>query len=592
MRRGGSLRGGMQAKAAARSAAAASNSNTNIQSTALSYNPFESPAASPPASSPRLSSPSTASNPFIVADLESHSGSSSPSGSGSLLGSAFGEPLIDLDASSREQSPVPLHSPEGGGSTGVAPMSAPPSRTPALPPKKSSQTSLASTPFVRPQDMTAEQKEAFKAAARARYEAEERGEVLPASSPSNWASSSPRNEGEPLWKRMADQAELSNGQSANSSPGLSQSAAVTTTASATNPFADSDEDTLGMSPGVSPGGGKWLSNSDVITVESDDSVSLPGDEDDKWAASGSGDGTKKKKFKGAMKGLKSKTGAAAAAAKQKAIAAKESQAVENAKARAAAAKQRAAEKARDAHIKDKAAAGWGKTKSGAAAAAQKTGELKRTATKEVQRRRQGDEGSGGATAGPPKPQPDPPVDPTLQVFGLSVEAAAERSGTRVENVPDVVSACVDSIRERSLKEEGIFRLSGSALTIKSMRQQFDRGECPDVFSAEEHAVTGLLKLFLREIPGSIFGAVAGQVSQDADVSLLAGAVRSMTPAAKATLEYVIRLLVDVAALQEVNKMTVQNICIVFSPTLGCHGSVVSTLIRDVDTIFLDEMIQL
>lgn len=49
--------------------------------------------------------------------------------------------------------------------------------------------------------------------------------------------------------------------------------------------------------------------------------------------------------------------------------------------------------------------------------------------------------------------------------------------------------------------EGIFRLSGSAVLIQEYKQRFDNGE--DVSFENEsdpHAVSGLFKLYFRELP--------------------------------------------------------------------------------------------
>jgi len=53
-----------------------------------------------------------------------------------------------------------------------------------------------------------------------------------------------------------------------------------------------------------------------------------------------------------------------------------------------------------------------------------------------------------------------------------------------------------------MTQEGIFRISGSASDITRLRDQLDRGKSPSEVFAETrdiHAVTGLLKQFLREL---------------------------------------------------------------------------------------------
>lgn len=73
-----------------------------------------------------------------------------------------------------------------------------------------------------------------------------------------------------------------------------------------------------------------------------------------------------------------------------------------------------------------------------------------------------------------------------------------------------------------MKEEGIFRLSGSAQTIKELKAAFDSGTThfPDVDCIagqevdleqirDEHVITGILKLYFRELPGTLFTVKLG-----------------------------------------------------------------------------------
>lgn len=74
-------------------------------------------------------------------------------------------------------------------------------------------------------------------------------------------------------------------------------------------------------------------------------------------------------------------------------------------------------------------------------------------------------------------------------------------------LPAVVYRCLEYLQEKkAINEEGIFRLSGSNIVIKGLRERFNiegdirllDGQYYDV-----HAVASLLKLYLRELPSSI-----------------------------------------------------------------------------------------
>jgi hypothetical protein len=72
-------------------------------------------------------------------------------------------------------------------------------------------------------------------------------------------------------------------------------------------------------------------------------------------------------------------------------------------------------------------------------------------------------------------------------------------------VPLVVEKALQHLEVADMKTEGIFRLSGAASTVQSLKEAFDKGpvasgraalaECTDA-----HAIAGVVKLFLREMP--------------------------------------------------------------------------------------------
>jgi RalA-binding protein 1 len=108
--------------------------------------------------------------------------------------------------------------------------------------------------------------------------------------------------------------------------------------------------------------------------------------------------------------------------------------------------------------------------------------------------------------------PGPAVEtraPPRNVFGIPLLEAIECSQPIGVDayLPAVVYRSVEYLTIRgAITEEGIFRLSGSNITIKALRERFNtegdvrllEGEYYDV-----HAVASLLKLYLRELPSSI-----------------------------------------------------------------------------------------
>lgn len=88
------------------------------------------------------------------------------------------------------------------------------------------------------------------------------------------------------------------------------------------------------------------------------------------------------------------------------------------------------------------------------------------------------------------------------------------------NIPSVVYRCIEYLEHMdAAKEEGIYRLSGSNSAIRMLKDKFNAGSClqrtqlngiegdVDLVNSKDyhdvHAVAGLLKLYLRELPSTV-----------------------------------------------------------------------------------------
>eukprot|EP01118_Nematostelium_gracile_P012690 TRINITY_DN4673_c0_g1_i3.p1 TRINITY_DN4673_c0_g1~~TRINITY_DN4673_c0_g1_i3.p1 ORF type:complete len:222 (-),score=58.00 TRINITY_DN4673_c0_g1_i3:66-731(-) len=190
--------------------------------------------------------------------------------------------------------------------------------------------------------------------------------------------------------------------------------------------------------------------------------------------------------------------------------------------------------------------------------------------------------------------PEPPVNEQTRIFGVDLEAAVQKSSSLYPGVPDVVSKCILYLHEKGLKEEGIFRISGSAQTIKEYKHAFDRGENPTLNSImDQHVVAGLLKQYFRDLPDPLFThALLHELSSIEKMS-----IEDMLPRIQPILDqlpktnydilkWLIGLLVEVNKHEGVNKMSVTNLAIVFAPTLGCPMEVIGPIIRHHDQVFM------
>eukprot|EP00124_Ichthyophonus_hoferi_P002963 Ihof_evm4s229 gene=Ihof_evmTU4s229 len=152
------------------------------------------------------------------------------------------------------------------------------------------------------------------------------------------------------------------------------------------------------------------------------------------------------------------------------------------------------------------------------------------------------------------------------------------------NIPTIVEQCIAAIDAKGLEEEGIFRMSGNATSVRRLRQLFN-SEDPNIdltapqWDGEHHAIAGVLKLYFRELPGSLLDAnlydnwmeVMRLPDHDAKMYGLQGVLAQLSTPRYTTLKSLIRFLCKVVAYTDQNKMQASNLGIVFGPTLLSRG---------------------
>jgi hypothetical protein len=193
---------------------------------------------------------------------------------------------------------------------------------------------------------------------------------------------------------------------------------------------------------------------------------------------------------------------------------------------------------------------------------------------------------------------DQDSDEAFGIFGVTLGDAVAKSSKEVNDcvVPSILVRCIDLLEDKgAIYEEGVFRLSGSNATIRTLKERFDREFDVDLvaMNADIHAVTGLLKRFLREIRNPIIPMAldrefrAAMVMQD--VLLRVNKVRELTgrlPNESRDLLCVLcRFLLKITDNINLNKMNLKNLGIVFSPTLHIPANVFVSLLVDYKCIF-------
>ncbi|KAI0125814.1 RhoGAP domain-containing protein [Xylariales sp. AK1849] len=204
------------------------------------------------------------------------------------------------------------------------------------------------------------------------------------------------------------------------------------------------------------------------------------------------------------------------------------------------------------------------------------------------------------SSGPTGPQSSEYRGPTRQVFGAPLAEAVRYNGPVDVNVPlpAVVFRCIQYLdAKNAILEEGIFRLSGSNVIIKQLRERFNVESDVNLLTDETyydiHAVASLLKLYLRELPTTIltrdlhlqFLAVTEMSAQREKIAALSELVQHLPQANGTLLRYLIAFLIKIINNADMNKMTVRNVGIVFSPTLNIPAPVFALLLQNYEGVF-------
>lgn len=161
------------------------------------------------------------------------------------------------------------------------------------------------------------------------------------------------------------------------------------------------------------------------------------------------------------------------------------------------------------------------------------------------------------------------------VFGLKLSHVLKKEK---RNIPFLISSCVREVEKRGLQELGVYRVSGSASDLQKLKRVFETNP----YEAEQlikeidiHSVTGILKLYLRELPEGLFTdelypkfleAFSTSDAEGKSEGLL-NLFNSLPDANKTIVIYLIDHMVKIVKEEAENKMSLQNVATVFGPTL-------------------------
>lgn len=193
----------------------------------------------------------------------------------------------------------------------------------------------------------------------------------------------------------------------------------------------------------------------------------------------------------------------------------------------------------------------------------------------------------------------PPQAPRKAVFGVPLEVAVKQSSLPdgVE-LPRVFRDGIVYIEENCLEIEGIYRVSGMKSKVDSLKELYDQGKSVDLTEYEAEAVTSLIKLYIRELPENILTSALlpkfneiSAIQERKDQLEKAKLLLDELPACNRTLlAWLFTHMSHVMEKYSSNRMNLQNIGIVLSPTMNIGHGILFILLNYVSELFPDTKI--
>eukprot|EP01114_Cavostelium_apophysatum_P010623 TRINITY_DN2457_c0_g3_i1.p1 TRINITY_DN2457_c0_g3~~TRINITY_DN2457_c0_g3_i1.p1 ORF type:complete len:1191 (-),score=436.75 TRINITY_DN2457_c0_g3_i1:57-3629(-) len=161
-----------------------------------------------------------------------------------------------------------------------------------------------------------------------------------------------------------------------------------------------------------------------------------------------------------------------------------------------------------------------------------------------------------------------------KVFGVPLPNLMKNSEQAGRSIPTFVEHWLYFIEKNGADNEGIFRLSGSAIEIEKMKDIYDSGSQPEMDGKDCHAIAGLFKLWLRELPEPLLTydlystwVALSNIEESKKLEYAKSVVAQLPIYNKYMLLALIHHLAKIVSLSDQNKMGPSNLSIVFGPNI-------------------------
>ncbi|KAG2468386.1 RHG18 protein, partial [Polypterus senegalus] len=166
------------------------------------------------------------------------------------------------------------------------------------------------------------------------------------------------------------------------------------------------------------------------------------------------------------------------------------------------------------------------------------------------------------------------------LFGVPLTILLEHDQKKVPGtkVPLILQKLLSHIEAEGLDTEGLLRIPGAAIRVKSLCQELESKFYDGTFiweNVKQHDAASLLKLFIRELPYPLltveylnaFLSVQKLPTKKQQLQSLNLLVLLLPELSRNTLKILLEFLQRVIANSEKNKMTLNNVAVVMAPNL-------------------------
>eukprot|EP01127_Copromyxa_protea_P015900 TRINITY_DN4643_c1_g1_i3.p1 TRINITY_DN4643_c1_g1~~TRINITY_DN4643_c1_g1_i3.p1 ORF type:complete len:1190 (+),score=253.10 TRINITY_DN4643_c1_g1_i3:3-3572(+) len=159
-----------------------------------------------------------------------------------------------------------------------------------------------------------------------------------------------------------------------------------------------------------------------------------------------------------------------------------------------------------------------------------------------------------------------------RIFQVSLEEIVQARNPDGGILP-FLDECLTCLEEKWLDTQGLFRISANKPKLDVIREKIDKGGSVDFYEMDDpHMITGLIKLFLRELPEplltfALFQDFVGTIAEEPNLPLLKATIQRLPAPNRILLHRLMKLFTAVLAKKEENLMTVNNLAIVLGPSI-------------------------